>query len=130
MKKCGVLNKKISEVIAGLGESDFIVICDAGLPIPDECIRIDLALTEGIPGFLNVLEVLMKEIAVEKAILASEIEEKSPALLDNILKRITPIEPDYISHEEFKKMCKGARAIVRTGEFTPYANIALVCGSI
>src|SRR5690554_5142649 len=126
MKKCGILNKQLSWVIAGLGRSDMVVICDAGLPIPDECERIDLALIKGVPTFFTVLEALMKEIIVEKAILATECREKSSAFHSEALKTINPLTPEYMPHEEFKKMCKNAKAIIRTGEFTPYANIALI----
>ena len=50
MKKIGILNQPISSVIAGLGHTDTLVVADAGLPIPQETQRIDLALVEGIPG--------------------------------------------------------------------------------
>ena len=78
MKNGGILNQQLNEVIAGLGESDIIVICDAGLPIPNECIRIDLALVEGVPKFIDVLTAILDEIVVEKAILASECKIKIP----------------------------------------------------
>jgi D-ribose pyranase len=39
-----------------------------------------------------------------------------------------PIET--ISHAEFKNRTASARAVVRTGEFTPYANIILVAGVV
>ncbi|GAB4423817.1 MAG: hypothetical protein Fur0044_21830 [Anaerolineae bacterium] len=52
MKKIGILNQPISAVIADLGHLDTLVIADAGLPIPAETERIDLALTQGIPTFL------------------------------------------------------------------------------
>jgi len=35
---------------------------------------------------------------------------------------------DAMPHIEFKKVARDARAAVRTGEFTPYANIILVYG--
>ena len=34
MRKIGIINKDISEVVAGLGHTDTLVIADAGLPIP------------------------------------------------------------------------------------------------
>lgn len=128
MKKIGILNKTLSEVIALLGETDMIVVCDAGLPIPDECIRVDLALVEGVPKFFNVLEAILQELAVKKVILASEAEEKSPDFHAALLEKIAPLHPEYLSHEEFKQLCRQAKAVVRTGEFTPYANCILVCG--
>lgn len=33
-----------------------------------------------------------------------------------------------ISHEDLKAMSKNARAIIRTGEYKPYANIILESG--
>ena len=35
-----------------------------------------------------------------------------------------------ITHEDFKKMTGEARAVVRTGEFTPYANVILNAGVV
>ena len=64
MKKIGILNQPISSVIAGLGHTDTLVIADAGLPIPPETQRIDLALTEGIPTFLDTLRVILTEMQV------------------------------------------------------------------
>ena len=35
-----------------------------------------------------------------------------------------------IGHEEFKNMTKESKAVVRTGECTPYANIILKSGVV
>ncbi len=67
MKKIGILNQPISSVIAGLGHMDTLVVADAGLPIPQETQRIDLALVEGIPGFLDTLRAVLMEMKVERA---------------------------------------------------------------
>jgi D-ribose pyranase len=45
VKKGNLINQPISNLNAGLGHADEIVIADAGLPIPKETTRIDLALT-------------------------------------------------------------------------------------
>jgi D-ribose pyranase len=73
MKKIGTLNQPLSEVIAGLGHLDSLVVADAGLPIPQETQRIDLALIQGIPGFLETVRVILEEIKVERAIVAEEM---------------------------------------------------------
>jgi D-ribose pyranase len=129
MKKVGILNKQLSDVIAGLGQSDMIVICDAGLPVPDECIRIDLALVEGEPRFMTVLDAVLQELAVESVILAEECKEENPVFHECFLSKVDPLRPRYVTHEEFKKMCKDVKAVIRTGECTSYANSALVCGN-
>jgi D-ribose pyranase len=38
------------------------------------------------------------------------------------------LAPDFVSHEQLKQMLPAASLIVRTGEATPFANIALRCG--
>ncbi|GAH06803.1 unnamed protein product, partial [marine sediment metagenome] len=43
MKKSGILNIEISRVIASMGHGDYIVISDAGLPIPDSVELIDVS---------------------------------------------------------------------------------------
>ncbi|UCF27330.1 MAG: D-ribose pyranase [Chloroflexota bacterium] len=130
MKKVGTLNQPLSEVIAGLGHMDQLVIGDAGLPIPLETQRIDLALTQGVPSFLETLRVILEEIQVEGAIVAEEMIDMSPDIYKKVKELLPEIPLDSIPHTEFKRQTRGARAVVRTGEFTPYANIILISGVI
>jgi D-ribose pyranase len=130
MKKTGILNQPISAVIAGLGHTDTVVIADAGLPIPDGPVRIDLALAERIPSFLKTLEVVLTEMQVEKAIVSNEMIEVSADLHAAIKKRLGDIPIETASHENFKEQTRSAKAVIRTGEFTPYANIILVAGVV
>lgn len=130
MKKTGILNQPISNIIAGMGHTDTLVIADAGLPIPTESKRIDLALAEGIPSFLDTLRIILSEMQIEKVIIADEMTTLSPNLFHAIQEIIgdTPIES--YTHTIFKSMTHEAKAIIRTGEFTPFANIILVSGVI
>ena len=130
MKKVGILNQPLSEVIAGLGHLDTLVIGDAGLPIPIETRRIDLALTKGVPTFLETLKVILEEVQVERAIVAEEMINVSPAVYEQVKNLLPEILVEAIPHAEFKSQTNNARAIVRTGEFTPYANIILVSGVV
>jgi D-ribose pyranase len=130
MKKIGTLNQPLSEVLAGLGHMDTIVIADAGLPIPQETQRIDLALTQGIPGFIETLRVILGEIQIERAIVAEEMVVNSPKVYEQLEEILKGIPVDIISHEELKGRTRAARAVVRTGEYTPYANTILVSGVV
>ncbi|MGN7400254.1 D-ribose pyranase [Cytobacillus praedii] len=130
MKKLGILNSHISEVLSRLGHSDTIVIADCGLPIPDETIRIDLALKQGDPSFIDTLETLLEDMAVEKATLAVEIKEQNKQIDEKVTSILKDVSIEYISHEEFKAQTKKAKAVIRTGEVTPYANIILHAGVI
>lgn len=128
MKKIGVLNQGISEVIAGMGHGDMLVIGDCGLPIPPGIRRIDMALTPGVPGFLETLSVILQELEVESVFIANEMETVSPRMYECVKNRLGNTPINKCSHEEFKDMNKKAVAIIRTGECTPYANIILNSG--
>ena len=84
MKKGTVLNSDISSVISRLGHTDTLVVCDAGLPIPKSTTRIDMALTQGVPSFMQVLGVVTNEMQVEAAIIAEEIKQHTPQLHETL----------------------------------------------
>ena len=136
MQKRGILNPLLPWVLSCLGHKDIILIVDAGFPIPEEVERVDLAVAPNIPRFIDVLNVILKEIVVEKAIIAEETKRVSPHVYESIVELLEKyqsldIEKQLVMvpHEEFKqKYVSNARFVVRTGEFTPYANIALVSG--
>jgi D-ribose pyranase len=131
MKKGGILNSKVNQLISETGHTDMIVVSDAGLPIPENVThRIDLALKEGVPGFLETLDTVLTELEVEKVILAEEVKSISSEMNEEILKRFPNIPVEYVPHVEFKKISKSARGIIRSGEFTPYANVILVAGVV
>lgn len=130
MKKHGVLNSEIASILALLGHTDTIVIADCGLPIPDGVKRIDLAVEIGKPSFLDVLQVVADDMAIEKVTLAEEVIINNAEVNKEIERKL--IEPafEYVSHEQFKEHTKKAKAIIRTGEATPYANVILHAGVI
>lgn len=130
MKKIGILNSQISKLISELGHTDQIVICDAGFPIPPSVQRIDLALLPGIPSFLTTLEAVLIELQVERAYVADEMREANPQLDEQIGSILANVERRSVSHEEFKKLTENAKAVIRTGECTPYANVILEAGVI
>lgn len=129
MKKIGMINAPLSRVVALLGHSDSLVVADAGLPIPDSVERIDLALKRGVPGFLETLEVVLSEMYVERAIIANEMLEYSARTHRSVLELLPDAQVDSLSHTDFKEMTRHAKAVVRTGEFTPYSNIILIAGA-
>lgn len=128
MKKTELLNSEISYVISRLGHTQQIVIGDAGLPVPENVERIDLALVKGVPGFLQTLDAVLSEMEVEGIILAGEIREKSPQMEREILERFPGVEAEYVEHGVFKERMKGCQAVIRTGETTAYANVILRAG--
>ena len=130
MKKTTLLHSDLSYAIATLGHLDTLVIADAGLPIPAETERIDLALTRGVPGAVQTLKVVLDEMKVEKALLAEEAKERNPNFLAEVQELLSGIPIEFVSHVDLKAMTGSARAVVRTGEFSPYANVILVSGVV
>jgi D-ribose pyranase len=128
VKKIGTLNRELSAIIASLGHGDMLVIADAGLPIPPETVRLDLALTVNIPGFMDTLKVVLSEMQVEGAIVATEMSLRSPGIYQSVCETLEGTPIIQVSHEDFKNLTRKAVAVVRTGECTPYANIIVKSG--
>jgi len=105
-----------------------LTVADAGLPIPTGLQRIDLVVQPTSPRFLDLMPVLLSEMAVQEAIVADEMQTVSPALYAGLAAALgdTPIRT--VPHTEFKALTAYSQAVVRTGEFTPYANVILVAG--
>jgi D-ribose pyranase len=130
MKKTTLLQSDLSYIIATLGHLDMLAIADAGLPIPAETVRIDLALTQGIPSAAQTLKVVLDELKVERVILAEEAKDRNPKFLADVQELLPDVPVEFITHSELKTRTASARAVVRTGEFSPYANVILVSGVV
>ncbi|MDO1605184.1 D-ribose pyranase [Lactobacillus sp. YT155] len=127
MKKTAVINSDLSRVISQMGHFDTLGIGDAGMPVPTDTEKIDLALTNGIPSFIDVLKNVLNELQLQEVYLAEEIKTENPQQLKAIEREIdVPIK--FIPHEKMKADLSKAKAFVRTGEMTPYSNILLVSG--
>ncbi|UJP09958.1 D-ribose pyranase [Microbacterium sp. KUDC0406] len=122
------INPALSRVISETGHTDLIVVTDAGLPIPPGSERIDLAYRPGAPEFFDVLDTVLAELVVEGATVSAEVAEHSPQVLAGLRERLPGIEIELVPHAEFKKRTHSARAFVRSGEYTPYANVILQAG--
>lgn len=130
MRKTKLINSEVSYTISKMGHTDSLTIGDCGLPIPDGVNRIDLALKYGVPTFLETLDTILEELCVEEIVIAEEIVEKNTNIYSEILNRFENIKVTTVTHEQFKIMTKESKAVVRTGECTPYANIILKSGVV
>ncbi|MGE5806707.1 MAG: D-ribose pyranase [Ignavibacteria bacterium] len=130
MKKNGILNGPLSKVVASLGHTDRLVICDSGLPVPHSAEVIDLALTKNIPRFVDALSTIIEELEVEEAVVAEEIVNKNEFVYKEIQFLLNGKKIRKVPHEKFKEMTKenGTTVFVRTGEASPFANIILIAG--
>lgn len=130
MKRSGVLNSDLSRIIASMGHTDKLVICDSGLPIPRSSEVVDLALTKNIPRFIDTLRTILEELKVDEAIVTNELVKGNPKYFKEINSLLNGIKVKKVSHEKFKEITKdnGNIVFVRTGEATSFANIILISG--
>ncbi len=144
MKTKGILHNDLARAVARLGHGDMIVITDRGFPFPrhekTECI--DVSVGRGLPAFTDVVKVVLEELEIEKVIIADETKTVSPkvyeelkGIINSIKNKGNDIVEENIPHPDFKHMVlngslegKEMKVFVKTGEFTPYANIILVSG--
>ncbi|ASV95414.1 D-ribose pyranase [Enterococcus durans] len=130
MKKSKVINSDISRVVAQMGHFDKLSIGDAGMPVPMTTEKIDLAVDNGIPSFMQVLNNVLEELEVQRIYLAEEIKSENPQVLSEIKERLPETPITFIPHSEMKADLNNCHAFIRTGEMTPYANIILESGVV
>jgi len=131
MKKSGHLNRDVSRVLARMGHTDSLVIADCGLPVPDGVECIDLSIGLGDPGLLRVLDSVLADFKVERAVFATEAKDHNNAVAARaswLLREQVLV--DFVTHENLKALARHARAVIRTGEATAYANVVLYSGVI
>jgi len=133
MKKKGTINVQLSRLIAQMGHTDRLVICDSGFPIPRGAEVVDLALTRNIPRFIDTVKVVLEELEVESVVVAKEMEGMNKECHKALMRELGSVGVSTIkktTHEDFKRMTLngGTIAFLRTGEATPFANVILVSG--
>ncbi len=126
MKTGMILHPDISQLIASMGHTDMLCIGDAGLPIPDDTWRIDLALTKGIPTFMDTLRVVLTDFRPQEVIIAEEMKDISPSMLEQVKAVLGGVPIRFVPHADLKELTHEVKAVIRTGEFTPYCNVILV----
>jgi len=130
MKKSFLLNSDISYEISKMGHNDGLALGDCGLPIPDGTKRIDLAISKNLPGLIDTLKAVLSELQIQEVIIAEETEKVSPEIFKEIKDLIGNTKISFVTHENLKKELVNCKAVVRTGEQTPFANIILKSGVV
>ena len=139
MKKNGIYNAKLSEVVGKMGHGDIILIGDVGCPFPrhDMTTCIDLAVTDGVPKVTDVVKAVLEELVIEGYIVSEETKQVSPEkyqefknILDLEKNKGNAMNEETIPHMEMKNLWlngslegKEVKAFVRTGERCPYCYI-------
>ncbi|MGH8889170.1 MAG: D-ribose pyranase [Acidothermaceae bacterium] len=126
MRQGGLWHPSLVELIVSMRHYDTIVIADAGLPVPANVPTIELGWQRREPRLLPVLSAVLGELVVEQATIANEVAD--PELLEGLQKQLRGLPIVRTPHDALKASCGDARAVIRTGEDTPFANVILHAG--
>ncbi|WP_028545380.1 D-ribose pyranase [Paenibacillus taiwanensis] len=128
MKKGGILHPQLNRVLAEAGHTDYITVSDRGFPIPVHVERIDLALTDNLPTVLDVVRLIHSEFSIDRIIITEEMWNISPKHVEALEMDFPHIKIVTVPHVQLKALSEQSRAVVRTGDTIPYANLILVSG--
>jgi D-ribose pyranase len=129
MKRNGILNLGLNQAIAAMGHGDFMIVCDAGFPIPTQVPRVDLAIVADIPDLETVLTALSRDFIAEKLGYATEMAQNNPLLKEKVERIFAGAELVTFPHAQIlSELAAKAKFIVRTGAFDPWGNIVLYSG--
>lgn len=129
MKRGRILNRALSEALATMGHGDWLIITDAGFPIPNDGRRIDLALEAGLPSVPQVLDLILSDFVYEKFVATVEQKANHPRLYAELEALVDRCPIEVVPHERFlAEYPPKAKFFVRSGAFEPWGNIALCSG--
>lgn len=132
MLMSGILHPGLLKLMGECGHTDWLMLSDAGMPVPVGKERIDLAILNDLPRQLTILKAISDQLKLEKVYMAGEIGQVSPIYLSKVRafleKRDIPLE--FVPHEQLKAMSQApqTRACIRTGERTSYSTMILQVG--
>jgi D-ribose pyranase len=117
MNRHGILNLGLNQAIAAMGHGDYLIVCDAGFPIPSEVPRIDLAVIPDLPDIETVLTAINGEFIAEKVAYAAEMAQNNPRLKEKVGRIFAGAELTSVPHAEILgPLSHKAKFIVRTKE--------------
>ena len=130
MKEVGIVNRELARVLSAQGHGDLLMVVDAGFAIPKNSDVVDISLSENSPMLIDTLMELKKFFSVEKLIFADKTKEVSPSLFNNITALFgDDIPVEIVTHPQIKELSTRVKSVIRTGDFTAFANVILVSGA-
>lgn len=129
MIKNTVINAELSYALAGARHKDAIVVCDANMPIPSGCKRIDVSLTRGIPTLLQTVRAILNDLVAEKYEVFELMPQYNPEMYRTLQTLMPQLPGGTISQEDLTEVMHRARAVVRTGDFGSCCTLVLYSAS-
>lgn len=131
MKKGRILHRDLNNLIGNAAHGDIIIVSDAGLAIPQNIWRIELAIERDLPDVAGILKLINEELIVEKVAITAECKENNAPHYNDVVNiyKDMPVMMEIIPHEKLiTDLLPRAKAVVRTGSFCPYGNVVIYPG--
>ena len=130
MKKAGILNADLAYQMTLLRHMDYVVICDAGYPIPKGSAIVDVSLVEGLPTVPQVLKALVGECAFQEYTVLAPMKDVNPEYYSLVTGLFRVQDAYELPMDEFRaKAAQCAKFYIRTGDTRPCSNIILMSAS-
>lgn len=119
-------------VLSSCGHGDKVLIADGNYPLvsmTEGAEKVYLGVIAGLPGVIDVLEALKKEVVFEKAEVMIPEDDCEPEIFAQF-REYLGLKLEAIGRYEFYDACceKAVRLAISTGERRTYANILLTIG--
>jgi len=129
MLKTGILNPHVLSLLARVRHTNTLVIADRGFPSWPGLEMVDLALVDGVPTVLQVLNAIRAQHVVAQAFMAEEFVRANDAVTRRAFAAaLRGVAVTREPHVDFKKRVPGAIGLIRTGDTVQYANMIVVSG--
>lgn len=129
MLKNGILNPAINSLLSRIRHTNTLVISDRGFPFWPQIETVDIALIDGIPRVLDVLQAIRQNFVIAQAFMAEEfLKVNTPGTQAAFATGLNGVPVLYEPHVVLKKRVPLAIGLIRTGETVQYANLVLESG--
>lgn len=129
MLQQGILNPGLLSLLARIRHTNRLVIADWAFPFWPQIEVVDLALIQGIPTVLQVLDALQPNFKIGQVWQAEEFVDHNSAetlaRFDLSLANLQGAVVTRLPHADFKALVPGVIGLVRTGDATLYGNLMI-----
>lgn len=129
MIKGNIINAELYSALARARHKDAIIICDANMPIPEECHVIDLSLVRGVPSLLQVMKAVLNSLVAERYQVFHLMPQYNPEMYQAIQDLLPQLPGGTISQDELTQLMPKAKAVIRTGDFGSCCTMVLYSAS-
>ena len=131
MRKPGIWNAQLMCELTKLRHTEKLMICDAGFPVPEGAVLVDVSLAEGVPTVEQVLRALCGEMLFEAVAFPEVFTQFHSDLYERILEKFVNQKKQIVPNEDWAAFAEApdVRLYIRTGDVLPCSNLILTSAS-